>query len=295
MKRHLSYMVLLFTFFLFSCSSSQNTDHNEVGLSTVNDIASHDKATNNNEMAFENGLIGEKVITTIALDYETLYFDDAHKHVMESIKGVDAYIEYSNQSSYSPGGTLGGEARQYRRIDFTIRVASDQVNALMEALDGMDAVKTGEQIGSEDVTQTYRDTETRIGVLNQKEKRLNELMEQAETIDQILQIEDNLSQTIAEREILQSQLDEIDNLIDYTTVELGLTERQRISNGRNESLSFWGRAKEAVLDSLYSFYYWIQDAAIWVIYALPFIVILIPIVLLVRHGHKLIQQKRKKD
>lgn len=295
MKRHLSYMVLLFTFFLFSCSSSQNTDQNEVGLSTVNDIASHDKATNNNEMAFENGLIGEKVITTIALDYETLYFDDAHKHVMESIKGVDAYIEYSNQSSYSPGGTLGGEARQYRRIDFTIRVASDQVNALMEALDGMDAVKTGEQIGSEDVTQTYRDTETRIGVLNQKEKRLNELMEQAETIDQILQIEDNLSQTIAEREILQSQLDEIDNLIDYTTVELGLTERQRISNGRNESLSFWGRAKEAVLDSLYSFYYWIQDAAIWVIYALPFIVILIPIVLLVRHGHKLIQQKRKKD
>lgn len=295
MKRHLSYMVLLFTFFLFSCSSSQNTDHNEVGLSTVNDIASHDKATNNNEMAFENGLIGEKVITTIALDYETLYFDDAHKHVMESIKGVDAYIEYSNQSSYSPGGTLGGEARQYRRIDFTIRVASDQVNALMEALDGMDAVKTGEQIGSEDVTQTYRDTETRIGVLNQKEKRLNELMEQAETIDQILQIEDNLSQTIAEREILQSQLDEIDDLIDYTTVELGLTERQRISNGRNESLSFWGRAKEAVLDSLYSFYYWIQDAAIWVIYALPFIVILIPIVLLVRHGHKLIQQKRKKD
>ena len=247
------------------------------------------------DVAVENGLIGEKVITTINLDYETLSFDASHQHVMDSVKGVDAYIEYSNQSSYSPGGTLGGEARQYRRIDFTIRVASNQVNDFLEALDGMDAVKTGEQIGSEDVTRTYRDTETRIGVLNQKEKRLNELMEQAETIEQILQIEDNLSQTIAEREILQSQLDDIDSLIDYTTVELHLTERQRISNGRNESLSFWGRAKEAILDSLYSFYYWIQDAGIWLIYALPYIVIIIIFVPLIRYGRRVILKKKDKD
>jgi len=159
----------------------------------------------------------------------------------------------------------------------------------------MEAVKIGEQIGSEDVTQTYRDTETRINVLNQKEKRLNELMEEAETIDQILQIEDNLSQTIAEREILQSQLDGIDNLIDYTTVHLHLVERQRVSNGRNETLPFWGRAKEAVLDSLYSFYYWVQDAAIWIIYALPFIVIIVVVAILIRYGRKVILEKRKKD
>lgn len=291
MKRYLNLMIIFFTVFLFSCSSKQQSDNTEAGLAT---LRQEEQMLTDADSAVEDGLIGEKVITTINLDYETLSFEDSHQHVMESIKSVDAYIEYSNQSSYSPGGMMGGEARQYRRIDFTIRVASDQVNDLLEALDGMDAVKIGEQIGSEDVTKTYRDTETRIGVLNQKEKRLNELMEQAETIDQILLIEDNLSQTISEREILQSQLDDIDSLIDYTTVQLHLTERQRISNGRNESLSFWGRAKEAVLDSLFSFYYWIQDAGIWLIYALPYVVIVILVALLVRYGRKSILKRKDK-
>lgn len=292
MKRYLNYVILFFIVFLFSCSSGQKVDNTEAGFATLNQ---EERTTIDVDAAVENGLIGEKVITTINLDYETLSFEDSHQHVMESIKSVDAYIEYSNQSSYSPGGSVGGEARQYRRIDFTIRVVSNQVNDLMESLDGMDAVKIGEQIGSEDVTQTYRDTETRIGVLDQKEKRLNELMEQAETIDQILQIEDNLSQTIADREILQSQLDDIDSLIDYTTVQLHLTERQRISDGRNESLSFWGRAKEAVLDSLYSFYYWIQDVGIWFIYAFPYVVIFILVALLVLYGRKIILKKKNKN
>ena len=295
MKQFRNYIILLLTLFLFSCSKSQELSQDEAGLSTVNNASLEERAMTNDEIAKENGLGGEKGITTINLDYETIYFDEANQHVIETIKEVDAYIEYSNQSSYSPGAIIGGEARQYRRIDFTIRVAKEQVTVLLESLEGMEAVKIGEQIGSEDVTQTYRDTETRINVLNQKEKRLNELMEEAETIDQILQIEDNLSQTIAEREILQSQLDGIDNLIDYTTVHLHLVERQRVSNGRNETLPFWGRAKEAVLDSLYSFYYWVQDAAIWIIYALPFIVIIVVVAILIRYGRKVILEKRKKD
>ena len=226
-------------------------------------------------------LIGEKVVTTVNISYETLKYDDSIAYLKEIVGKYGAYVEYSYESSggdmiYTPSSLT----QNYRQGSYTIRIPKDSVTAFLDDLEGGLGTKISEQQGNQDVTQHYEDTATRISVLQRKEERLLALLEQAVTVEEILAIEDNLSAAIAEREVLQSELDNIDDLVDYTALYLTVSERSRISNNQGGSTPFWDRVKDAFIDSLYSFYYWLQDAAIWFIYALPFFVAVLLLLLL---------------
>ena len=291
--------LFLLTVFLAACGSVQNrsgedmsTDSGAGYEESVSDEAAWEEF-DEGEGESGSGLIGEKVIRTVHLEYETLDFEVTTSHVMDTVTSYDAYVEYSSESSYQPSGMSqpAPANQQYRFIDYILRVPTESLHAFLNDLEGADAYKVREELGSEDVTQTYRDTESRIGVLQNKEDRLTDLLEQAETIEDILQIENQLSSTIQEREVLQSNLDNYDQLIDYTVVNLSVMERPRIAHSREERASFFRRASDAFVDSFYAFYYWIQDAAIWIIYALPFLAIIGIILAIVYY----ISKRRKKE
>lgn len=277
MKRIKHALLLVALLLLAACSQTNDTQEDtqsarDMGVAPT----TQGGAGMSEEAAPESDLIGDKVIKTVFSSYETLEYENTIRYIQELIQKYKGYVEYSYESSYSPSGsfTPEGGARQYRRMEYTLRVPTASLDTFLAEMDGVKAVKLSEQVGSQDVTQTYRDTEARISVLRQKEERLNELLGQAETIEQILQIENSLSETIAEREVLQAQLDSFDDLIDYTQVNMTITERMRISSTRGDSLPFLQRVQEAFFDSLYAFYYWLQDAAIWLIYSLPFLVVM---------------------
>lgn len=215
-------------------------------------------------------LIGEKVIRNVSLDYETLDFTETTQYIRQTVARQGAFIEHSYETSYTPSGQT---SRSYRMIDYTLRVPTDQLDAFLTELEGVQAQKISEQRGTEDVTQFYRDTEARVRVLTSKEGRLTELLEQADTIEEIIQIESSLSETIAERESLQSQLDYYDDLIDYTVVRLTVTERARLTGERGDQVSFLRRLQEALADSFFAFYFIMQDLFIGLIYALPYLII----------------------
>lgn len=272
----------LLSFSLVGCSFLTTED---TSVTTQQDAAGVDNVTT--EISKADGevgsglLIGEKVVTTVHLSYETLKYDDSIAYLKEIVGKYGAYVEYSYESS---GGdmfyTTSSLTQNYRQGSYTIRIPKDSVTAFLDDLEGGLGTKTSEQQGNEDVTQYYEDTATRISVLQRKEERLLALLEQAETVEEILAIEDSLSAAISEREVLQAELDNIDDLVDYTALYLTVSERSRISNNQGGSTPFWGRVKEAFIDSIYAFYYWMQDAAIWFIYALPFFVAVLLLLLL---------------
>ncbi|GAA0494762.1 DUF4349 domain-containing protein [Alkalibacterium indicireducens] len=273
-------ILLVVVFLLTACASESDGDMRDksTGYDGGGTVMTEDSA--DMEMAAEIGespessgerLIGEKVIRTANMDFETVEYTETVTYIRELVTRHDAFIEHSYESSHTPGG---GASRQYRMIDYTLRVPTEHLTAFLNDLEGVQAQKISEQIGTEDVTQFYRDTESRVQVLENKEERLNELLDRAETIEEIIQIEDSLNETIAERESLQSQLDYFDDLIDYTVVRMTITERPRISGDREEGLSFLRRVQEALTDSFFAFYYIVQDIIIFFIYAFPYILVL---------------------
>lgn len=221
-----------------------------------------------------NLLIGEKVITTIDLTYETIEYQNSVSQLKDIIEKHQAYIESSNETTNSYNGYSNKTEANLRQGNFSIRIPTETVDDFLADLEGNLGTKVSEQIGNEDATKQYQDTQTRIEVLQRKEDRLLELLDQATAIEDVLAIENNLFETVAEREILQAQNDIIDDLVEYSTLYLTLLERSRISSQPGSTMPFWERAKEAVVDSAYTFYYWLQDAAIWLIYALPYLMIL---------------------
>lgn len=276
MKKMKLFSLLLSILFLAACSNgedSRSSSQEALDMGAPETVTQDGGAAPDEQQGLD--LIGDKVIRTVYSTYETLEYENTIQHIQELIQKHNAYIEYSYESTYSPTGsfTPEGNTRQYRRMEYTLRVPTPSLNRFMTDMEGAEAVKVSEQVGSEDITQSYRDTETRIQVLRQKEERLNELLAQAENLEQILQIENSLSETIAEREMLQSQLDNYDDLIDYTSIHMTITERMRVSSTRGDAIPFWDRVKDALVDSLYAFYYWLQDAVIWLIYLLPFLVV----------------------
>lgn len=261
------------SFLLIGCSSSDTKTTEDAGQVGMKDTeAVPEMATQQN--AEEAQLIGEKVIKTVEVNYKTTKYAETVNYISEIVAKHHAYIEYSYESTYSSGGIEAGN-REYHRRQYTLRVPTAALADFLKDMEGSEAVKVSEQVGSQDITQAYRDTETRMDVLKRKEDRLNELLQQADTIDQVLQIENSLSDTIAEREQLQSQLDNYDDLIDYTAVHLSLEERQRVTSAPEDGLPFWERMKEALLNSVFVFYYWIQNLIIWLVYALPFILVIV--------------------
>ncbi|GEK91846.1 DUF4349 domain-containing protein [Alkalibacterium kapii] len=299
-------IILLFFLMLSGCAGDDNgddmSDTSEPSESVgYNNEISEDMAIEEEvgDSDFSSGegekLIGDKVIRRVQLEYETLDFQKTTTYILDTVSEHDGYIEYSNESSYSPSGIAPrDQARQYRQINYLFRIPTDSLDIFLKDLKGMDAYKLSENIGAEDITQSYRDTESRINILEKKEARLNELLEQAESIEAILEIENSLSETIAEREELQSRLNTFDDLIDYTEVHLTVVERPRIANTRGEGLSFWERISEAFVNSFYAFYYFIQDAFIWLIYAIPFILILAVLVGIGFYIRKIVIKNRKK-
>lgn len=296
MKKQVNILLyFLISILLFGCSASDSSDNQNVeniGMEQTTmdtDVGSADKDSS------EMQLIGDKVIKTVDVNYKTVHYEDTISYLMNIISNYKAYVEYSYESTYSEGSyTPNSRIQEYRIVNYTFRVPTKDLAAFLKDMEGAEAVKVSEQIGSQDVTQMYRDTETRINVLKKKENRLNDLMDQAETIDQIIQIENSLSDTISEREQLQSQLDNFDDLIDYTAVHMSIEERQRISASSGDAIPFWDRVKEALLDSVFVFYYWVQNAFIWIIYALPFLIIIgiiISVFLFIKKNQKNKKQK----
>lgn len=300
---------ILFSVFLVSCSSTTEETTTEeaqipgdLQMDTSEDTAEieseetgTDEATDE-DSGFEEALIGERVIQTADVEYETLNFQETADYIMQVVENHGAYVEYSNETSSGTSDFYGTEetSREYRTVDYTFRVPSDSLATFLDDLDGGEAYKVREQIGSEDVTQSYRDTEARVNVLQDKEQRLRELLEQAESIEDILSIENNLSQTIADRESLQATLDHYDDLVDFSTVYVTVLERARIADSRGERLSFGERVSEAFANGFFTFYYWVQDAAIWLIYALPFILVIGLVIIIGLFIRKRIKKNKEK-
>ncbi|WP_225744852.1 DUF4349 domain-containing protein [Marinilactibacillus sp. Marseille-P9653] len=279
---------------LAGCSGG--TDQSESDMSTEVAVTSDEsgevwdseteESTTNTDV--EGNLIGEKVIRSVYRDYETLDFEESNTYIMDRVAEFSGFVEQSNQST---GNYMDDSNRIYRDGYYTLRIPTESLEGFLEQLDGIDAIKLNENVGTEDVTQNYTDTESRVNVLRNKEERLNSLLEQAESIEDIIQIENSLSETIAERESLQTVLDNYDSLTDYTRVEISLSERPRIS-GERESRPFLERIQEALVDSAYAFYYVLQSLIIGLIYALPF---LIGIGLIIWIGYYIHKKRTNKD
>ena len=203
-----------------------------------------------------------KLIRRAELTVQTDAFDQA-------VQALDAMLqEYHGyyQQAESSGGSLRDQTAS-RYGYYVLRLPAEDMDAFLSRTGELGYV-TRQQETSENVSQSYRDIETRLQTQRTKQERLLALLEQADTMENIIALEDALSQTEYEIESLTTSLNHSDALIDYATITLNLEEVRTIQTTPNERASLGARLWAGLGSSFSGLLEGGQGLLIWLSYHL---------------------------
>lgn len=207
----------------------------------------------------------QKLIRTVYMDAETQSMTDLLVWMDARVAALGGY--YEQKSVYRRGSRDDGSF--YHSGDFMIRIPAENLDQFVAQV-GDNANVTSTSESTENVTLTYVSTQSRVEALETEQKRLLELLENAETMEDLLTIEARLTDVRWELENYASQLRVLDNQVDYSTIHLSvwevdeptvIVERtvwQKIGDGFSENAGdMW--------DGLVNFF-------IWLITAIPYLI-----------------------
>lgn len=198
----------------------------------------------------------QKLIKTVRMDVETEDLEALLPQISEKINALGGYVENQelyNGSSYS--------SYRHRSANLTVRIPAKDLDRFVENIKGVSNVVTYNE-STENVTLTYVATESRMKALEVEQDRLLELMEKAENLSDLLEIEARLTDVRYELENVTSQLRVLSNQVDYATIHLYISQVkvyteteeqtvwQRIGNGFKENLRDMG-------ENLTDFFVWV--------------------------------------
>ena len=175
-----------------------------------------------------------KLILRADLRLETVDFDDAVEKLNKLVSDCGGYYEQSDVdmgSYYSDG---------YRYGRYTVSIPKDKYDTFLNSVGEVCHV-TSRNESAEDVGLQYYDIESRIRLLEIKQERLMKLLEQASTMEDIITLENALSDIQYQLESNNIQKNRYDSLIDYSTISIRLEQVQRLSGQPLEQQGFFSQ------------------------------------------------------
>ncbi|MDR2655993.1 MAG: DUF4349 domain-containing protein [Oscillospiraceae bacterium] len=219
------------------------------------------------ESAEANMPAGAKIIRTMTLSIETKTFDQSMANLEQIIARNGGYKEYSYVNGFS-----GGAYNQERSANFSIRVPSKNLDAMAGELSSIGSVLYRQE-NAQDVTLQYSDIETHLKVLREEQTKLMEMLGKAETMDQMVVIEQRLSEIRYEVESYESQRRYYDNQVDYSTITLDMREVIDYSDPVRQE-TFLERIGNGFLKSIRDIGVFFTNLVANVIIGIPYLIIL---------------------
>ena len=227
----------------------------------------------------------QKLIKTVSLTMETREFDTLLENIQAKTAECGGYVESSEISGLSYYNTKG-----YRYAWMTLRIPAGRLDEFITVVSGLGNV-TSKNESVQDVTLQYVDVESHIAALETEESRLLELMEQAESMEDIITIESRLSEIRYELQSYESRLRTYDNQVDYSTVTVSIDEVDR-ETVIEEDPGFFGEIRMRLSDNFYEIGQGLRNFGVWFISSLPYLVLICAAVwIVVRLLQKLIWKK----
>ena len=238
----------------------------------------------------------EKIIYSADVNVETTDFDASLEKLNRLIAEYEGYVESSSLNSSNYGSIAAGH-ENLRSAGYTVRVPAKHFDTLMNRLSDLGNVPY-RYVYTENVSAQYYDTQARLNACKAQEERLLELLDLANTVSEVIEIEGELSNVRYKIESLETSLRGWDRRVDYSTVYLNLSEvREYTPEQRPGFLRQLGQAFRNGFSAL-------KDFVLWLAEALPVLIVLGAVVFglvvlirrLIRKGKlRKAPEKKKKD
>jgi len=198
------------------------------------------------------------------MSIETLEFDKTVQFIMDE---VDKLGGYSESSSINGSGYYNNRSRYASLI---LRVPSNEVEQLLSLVDEQANILYKEET-TEDITLSYVDTKSRVKSLEIQQARLLDLLEEADSLESIITLEQRLSEVRYEIEEYASRLRSYDNLVEYSTLTLEISEVNKITP--IETKGILDRMGTGITKSLGNVYDGFINFIVWFVVNIPYLII----------------------
>lgn len=237
-------------------------DSNSLGMAmnSSGDMTSSDSQIQESDAAGQQS--SRKLIRTVNMSVETKEFDSVMVTLEQRVSELGGYIE--SMDTYN--GSAYSSYRSSRSASMTARIPQDKLSMFLSEVSEISNV-TRRSENVEDVTLDYVDLASHKKTLQAEHERLLELMEQAEYIEDIITIEQRLSQVQYQIESMESQLRTYDNKVDYGTVYLDVSEVQELTPVHEETV--WERISGGFMEDLQKIGEGALEVVIWLLTHIP--------------------------
>ena len=300
MKNHRSKLLLTIAVLTVSVSLAACGQSRSSAASDTAAYYAADSAAENGEYGYEGGaeissetagtsdenseITGDKIVYTGSLTVETLSYEDTVSSITEQIRSLNGIIQSQNEYDGDTSWYTGSSVRNSNRCMYiTARIPTDSFDTFMNTA-GDSGKVTSRSSSTENISKKYHDNDIEIESLETQEKRLLEMLDQAETVEDMVTIDSRLSEVQTELNQKRSDKSSMDTDVAYSTVTIEIDEVQRYSPDQSgpDTSDFTYRLKEALSGTWQNFVYALQMILIAAIYILPFALLIFALYQIVR-------------
>lgn len=219
------------------------------------------------------GRTERKLIRTVDLNLETENYDSLMEGLEQQINSLGGYIEYKD--AYHGNYNSKKNGYRNRHANITARIPANKLDEFTGKVAEIGNI-TYESESVEDVTLQYVDLSSHKKMLQTEQERLMELLENAESMEDIITIESRLSEVRYQIESMESQLRTFDNQVDYSTVHISVEEVEHYTPQPEKTT--WERIKSGFGENVYRVTNGIKNFAIEFVIAIPIMLVWVVVI-----------------
>lgn len=233
---------------------------------------------------------GHKIIQTAEITMETLEFERTVDQIVSHVQMMGGYAEVSNIQGRSL--QYKGE-NQRRTAKFTFRIPKREFSQFLTDIKDYGSV-VWENSRGEDITERYFDTEARLKSLEIREERILTILQEAKKLQDILELERELSDIRYQIENLTGTLKKWDNLVEFSTVYVTVNEVEEIKPiDQPKPKNLWERIRDGFKESVETLGEILENILVALVVISPFVVVFGGAALIVVLVIRRIKAKRK--
>ena len=214
----------------------------------------------------------DKIIYSADTTIETTEFDETIAGLNELIAQYDGWIESSSVNGANYYSKSRGSASN-RSASYTVRIPSENFQTLMNSLSTLGNIPYTHTY-TQNVTAQYYDTQARMNAYKAQETKLLEMMDLAESVEDIIAIEDKLTDVRYMIESLQSSLNNWDRRVNYSTVDISVNEVSAYTPSAPVKVSYGERLVNSFVGSVKGAVEFFKDLLVFIVSMIPTLVIL---------------------
>ncbi|NLL22474.1 MAG: DUF4349 domain-containing protein [Tissierellia bacterium] len=217
---------------------------------------------------------GAKIIRTLSYTLRTSRFDEDRQFITQLTAELGGYIE--NSYEYASGY----DNRNFRNISLQLRIPSGRLDEFQTRFE-TDRTLNSKNLSQNDVTSTYVDVEERIKNLQARIVRYREMLNDADAMSDMIEIEQALSETTFELESYLSQKKSLDSRIDFSEVYIEMNEVADPLQVKSDE-SFIKRLQEGFVGGINGFIRGVQSIILFVVSNIFWLITIVGVIFLIR-------------